>query len=303
MPLPSGTGPGSELAATAHRVRSLGYRTDLLLAGLDGELRAGDGWVAARVPSSPLFWFGNFVLFDAPPGAGDVAEWEATFDRALDGVPVLTRHFGWDVAPAGTAEETDAGAEDGSGLGTGAPSKEGSAAFTDAGYTRIESVVLRCDAPMRAPRSHPTAEVRPIEGAAEWGRVLEIQRGSLPSQRGSTDFDTFQVQQLARDRRLVAAGHGVWYGAFVDGELLATMGLYVVAGIGRCQAVATAPEARRQGLAAALVHAVVTRGLAEQGAREVVMITTPNGPAERVYRSVGFQSVERIASLARARSG
>lgn len=286
-----------------------------MLAGLDGELRAGDGWVAARVPSSPLFWFGNFVLFDAPPGADGIAEWEATFDRALDGVPVLTRHFGWDVAPTGPGDGGSAevcASSNPSALpasplrepgGAKAPLNGGVAAFVEAGYTLIESVVLRCNAPVPAVRSHPTAEVRPLAGDAEWDRVLEIQRGSLPSQRGSTDFDTFQVQQLARDRRLVEAGLGVWYGAFVEGELLATMGLYAVDGIGRCQAVATAPEARRQGLAAALVHAVVTRGLGEQGAREVVMITTPNGPAERVYRSVGFQSVERIASLARARSG
>lgn len=269
------------------QVRSLGYRTDLLLAGLDGEVLGGDGWVAARVPSSPLFWFGNFVLFDAAHEARDVAGWEATFDRALEGVPVLTRHFGWDLAPA------DQGKAD----------QDGIATFTRAGYTLIESVVLRCDAPVRAARSHPSAEVRALKGDAEWERVLEIQRGSLPSQRGSTDFDTFQQQQIARDRRLVAAGHGAWYGAFVQGQLMATMGLYVVDGIGRCQAVATAPEARRQGLAATLVHAVVQRGLVEQGAQEVVMITTPDGPAERVYRSVGFEPIEHIASLARARSG
>ena len=216
--------------------RSLGYATDLMIAEFDGVVLAGPGFLAARTPTSPLFWWGNFVVFEAPPRPGQVAEWAATFDDQVGCVPgVQHRNLAWDT------DSTRTGAHDPQGAlrGSKVPEVElAIAEFLAAGYQRNTSVVLTNSAPHPAPHSQaeqaPTAcLVRPIKGDAEWERVLEIQHASMPSQRSTPTFRTFQTQQRDRDRRLVARGHGEWFGAFVNGQLAATMGLYVHEGVAR----------------------------------------------------------------------
>ena len=187
--------------------RSLGYATDLMIAEFDGVVLAGPGFLAARTPTSPLFWWGNFVVFEAPPRPGQVAEWAATFDDQVGCVPgVQHRNLAWDT------DSTRTGAHDPQGAlhGSKVPEVElAIAEFLAAGYQRNTSVVLMNSAPQPAPHSQaeqaPTAcLVRPIKGDAEWERVLEIQHASMPSQRSTPTFRTFQTQQRDRDRRLVA---------------------------------------------------------------------------------------------------
>lgn len=280
---------------------SLGYATDLMIAAFDGEVVRGSDYYAARTPTSPLFWWGNFVVFDTPPRPGQVAEWAATFDEQVGCVPgVQHRNLAWDTSSTRTVSPDPQGALHGSNV----PEVElAIAEFLAAGYQLNASVVLTNSAPHPAQATRPATAclVRPIQGDAEWDRVLEIQHASMPSQRNTQTFRTFQTAQRDRDRRLVARGHGEWFGAFVQGQLAATMGLYVHQGVARCQSVATAPEFRRQGLCASLVHAVCETGLREMGADQIVMLTTPGGAAERIYTSVGFKAHEVISSVSIAR--
>lgn len=285
---------------------SLGYATDLMIAAFDGEVVRGSDYYAARTPTSPLFWWGNFVVFDTPPRPGQVAEWAATFDEQVGCVPgVQHRNLAWDTPPLAGVDSFDTLVRPSDSHSNPSRDPEAQTAldeFLAAGYQLNTSVVLTNSAPHSAPGSPITQVatpglVRPIQGDAEWDRVLEIQQASLPSQRNTATFRTFQAQQRDRDRRLVGAGHGEWFGAFVQGTLAATMGLYVHQGVARCQSVATAPEFRRQGLCATLVHAVCETGLREMGADQIVILTTPGGAAERIYQSVGFVAHEWIESV------
>src|SRR6516164_3708229 len=67
-------------------IASLGYRTDLMLLGLQGsviEQRAG--YQVIRTPANPTFHWGNFVLLDGPPAPGTVSSWMGTFAREVPG--------------------------------------------------------------------------------------------------------------------------------------------------------------------------------------------------------------------------
>jgi len=62
------------------RVTSLGYRTDLALRALEGGTETDrGGYLVARNPALPDFWWGNFLLLDGPPAAGSASHWLATF--------------------------------------------------------------------------------------------------------------------------------------------------------------------------------------------------------------------------------
>ena len=90
---------------------------------------------------------------------------------------------------------------------------------------------------------------------------------------------------------------GLWFGAFRRGEMVATMGLFVQNGLGRCQGVATAPGHRRKGYCSTMVHAVCSYGYAQMGVEQIVIMTEPGTAARRVYEAVGFKLTERVSSL------
>jgi ribosomal protein S18 acetylase RimI-like enzyme len=262
--------------------RSLGYATDLMIASFDGELLRGEDFVAARTPTSPKFWWGNFVLFANPPGAGDLDRWETTFDGEVGVVPgVEHRTLAWDAIDGRQGEI---------------------AQFLSSGYEFTRSVFLVTGETRPSRRHRRDVQVRPLEKDAEWDRALEIAHDSLEPPQNTASFREFQAQQHRRHRVLVGRGLGKWFGAFKDGAMLATMGLYVRDGLARCQSVATAPSYRRQGLCSTLVHSVCAHGVVQMGAERIVIMTEPSGQAVRVYESVGFRVTERVCSLSLAGS-
>jgi ribosomal protein S18 acetylase RimI-like enzyme len=90
-----------------------------------------------------------------------------------------------------------------------------------------------------------------------------------------------------------AAGRGAWFGAWLDGQLLATLGVVVTDGRGRYQSVDTHPSARRRGLASRLVHDAGVTAVERFGAERLVIVTDSDNHALGVYRGVGFREAER----------
>ncbi len=259
------------------RVKSCGLATDLMLAGFDGEVVHGTGYVAVRTPSNPAFWWGNFVLFAAPPPDGQIARWEAIFDREVGCVAGIEhRNFSWDAVRGE--------------LGN-------AAAFVARGYTLDRAIFLAARSVRRSPHHCEDVVVRPIRSDAEWAGALEVQHQSLAPGQDTASFRAFQSTQMRRSRAMVESGFLSWFGSFIEGRLVATMGLCVQQGVGRCQAVATLPAFRRQGTASTLVHDVCAYGFERMGAAEIWIMTGEDNAAARVYRSVGFEDSERVSSL------
>jgi predicted GNAT family acetyltransferase len=99
--------------------------------------------------------------------------------------------------------------------------------------------------------------------------------------------------RVQNTQMIVAAGHGAWFGAFIEGRLVAQMGLIAGGrGVARFQSVETDPDFRRRGLAGSLVHYVSQYGFHELGARTLVMVADPDYFAIDLYRSVGFAATE-----------
>ena len=78
---------------------SLGWRTDLNFARFDGELIERNDCIVVRTPSNPTYWWGNFLLFDHAPRAGDAAEWTRRFEAEIGRPQAESRHttFGVDA--------------------------------------------------------------------------------------------------------------------------------------------------------------------------------------------------------------
>lgn len=254
---------------------SLGYRTDLIFARFHGRVTDLGEAVAVANPHSPAHYFGNLLIFRAPPQRGDLHRWETLFAQHI-GQPPITPHrlFGWDVPASGPPEMAE---------------------FLDVGYCLEENAVMaasRLQAPLHL---NTRAEYRPVlDTDEEWTRVLDNQVSSREDGYDEAQYRRFKATQLRGLRNMCRAGLGVWYGAFLDGQLVADLGVFWDGrGLLRYQSVGTAPASRRQGLCGSLTYFAGEHARAHFQAERLVIVADEHGVARRVYESVGFEDVER----------
>lgn len=249
-------------------VRSLGFRTDLMIRTLEGsQVTDRGGYLAIRTPQNPGFWWGNFLLFPPPAAPGDPAGWLATFAAEFPRAAHVT--LGIDTGDARTVDAD---------------------AFAAHELEAELSAVLTTTTLHEPPRRNRDAVCRPLDGDADWLQAAEL-RATITAGSPGEDPE-FLHARLAAERALTQAGHGWWFGAFTDGQLAAQLGVISDgAGIARYQNVETHPDARRQGLAGTLVWRAGQHALAH-GARKLVIAADPAEGAIRIYRSVGFVQQE-----------
>jgi ribosomal protein S18 acetylase RimI-like enzyme len=251
-------------------VRSLGFRTDLALLERAGSTieDCGDHLVV-RSPSNPTFYWGNFLLLDHLPAADRVDAWLDRFETALPAA--RHRSFGFDAPHACAADLT---------------------AFADRGLRVDTSTVMT--ATSVHPPVHPNGDAvyRTLESDDDWSASVELTL-ACNDEYEPVGHRMFVERRAASNRALVEAGHGAWFGAFLDTALVSQMGL-VTAGpaLARFQLVETHPDTRGRGLAGTLVHHVSRYGFDTLHAETLVMVADPEYLAIRLYRSVGFSDSE-----------
>jgi ribosomal protein S18 acetylase RimI-like enzyme len=246
-------------------IRSLGYRTDLAILALEGSQVTDQGdYLVIRTTANPDYWWGNFLLLrDLKPGSG--TGWLDTFTAEFPGA----RHLTLGV------DEPDAASVDAGEL---------------PGMTRERNAVMTAAAVHAPPRPNTDAVIRTLAGDVDWRQSFELATALYAGEPGGDA--AFLSAQLKAKRSLTESGHAAWFGAFLDGTLVAQLGLVTgIAGLARYQSVETHPAARRRGLAGTLVWHAGTAAIAA-GTRTLVMVADPDDDAIRVYRSVGFTETE-----------
>jgi GNAT superfamily N-acetyltransferase len=249
-------------------VRSLGYRTDLMIRVLEGSQVEDRGdYLVIRTPRNPTYWWGNFLLLAAPV-RGQAASWVAAFAAEFP----AARHvaIGVDVTEISAVDISDYIAQD----------------------LRLErSSVLIAQELAEPQRPNRRAAYRALSDDADWRQSAELRAAVNAGEPGSDP--EFLHARLKAERALTEAGHGAWFGAFVDGRLVAQLGLITDgSGIARYQNVETHPDWRRRGLAGSLVWQAGWHGLDSLGASTLVIVADPHADAIRVYRTLGFADAE-----------
>lgn len=254
---------------------SLGFRTDVLLLELGGSVfRDAGEYVVVRTPANPGFWWGNYLLYRTPFRPGDaevrVDEFRHEFPDAkhvaigidsIDGDP-------------GTTEELQA-----------------------AGFEVEHSVVMTAEQVVAPPHPNEQATYRFLVSDGDWEQLYH-QSLACAELKVDADYEEFTRRKLARQRSVVEAGHGKWFGAFDGDRLQTSLGLlFDGTGLGRFQNVQTSPDDRGRGLAGTLVHHASTYGFGS--AEKLVMVADPDYLAIRIYRSVGFTDAETQLQIIR----
>lgn len=251
------------------QIRSLGYRTDLMIRLLEGSVVEDRGdYLVIRSLHNPDYWWGNFLLLATPPQAGDAATWVAIFAAEFPDASHVA--LGIDVTEASAVDIGELAAE---------------------GLRLERSAVLTAHEVHAPPHPNRAAVIRELSGDEDWRQAAGLRAVLNAGEPGSEP--AFLRERIAAERGMTDAGHGSWFGAFLDRTLVAQLGLVTDgSGIARYQNVETHPAARRQGLAGTLVWHAARYGLEDLGARTLVMVADPHDVAIRVYRSVGFADAE-----------
>ena len=222
-----------------------------------------------RTPANPSFWWGNFVLV-AP--------------NALSEAPALF-----------AAEFPEA-----SHLAIGVDGTEGEAGG-HAEWERlgisVETDTVLTASSLKIPARPAQADLRTLT-EADREQAARLRHACVESPP-SAQHTAFVTAKIAEERRLCEAGDIAWFGAFVDGEMRAGLGVVLDGrGLARYQHVETHPAFRRRGPASSLVHFAGTQALTK-GARTLVIVADPEAEAIGIYRSLGFTDTERQVKLQR----
>ena len=266
------------MLAYSHRVdvRSLAYRTDLALLRLAGsEIDDRGTHIVVRTPDNPGFRWGNFYLLARPPSADEVDAVIAAYDA--DFAESTHRAFGIDgTTPYGAALDP----------------------LVQVGLKPDTSTVMTATSVNPPPHPNPEATYRRLASDDDWAQRVEISIAVDDGETETTSYLEFVTRRADAERALAEAGHGAWWGAFLDGRLATVMGLVNAGGgLARYQSVETHPEYRGRGLAGTLVHRVAAYGFDDLGAKTLVMVADPEYSAIRIYRSVGFEGTESQTEL------
>jgi ribosomal protein S18 acetylase RimI-like enzyme len=258
------------------QLASLGFRTDLMLLALQGSVVVDGGdHLLVRTPANPGFYWGNFVL------AG-----EAWVDQPLADLVGIFR------AQHPLADHVAIGVDgvDGRVWGDDEVGKCG---------LEVElAVVMTASAVLAPSHPNPDAVCRMLDSDADWLAAADL-HGVDHHDLDPAVYRDYLQRRMAARRELQEAGHGGWFGAFVDERLLCGLGLFTDgSGLGRFQSVETLASARRLGLASTLVHHASMVGQADFGIQDLVMVADPEYSAIRIYRSLGFTDSEIQVQLA-----
>ena len=250
-------------------IRSLGFRTDLMLRRLAGAtVTDHDRYLVVRTEANPTFYWGNFLLFPEPPKPGEPEEWLALFAAEFpDAAHVSIGADGVDGV-LGAADE-----------------------MRQLGLTEELNVVLTTDAvtPPRPPE--PELDLRTPATDEEWEQAVAFR---IAVDEDESDGHRLFVERRTREyRALVATGHGIYLAAFVDGVARAGLGLFAEDGVARYQSVETQQDFRGRGLASALLVEAARQIREQQQVDTFVIVADPDYHAIDIYRRLGFSDTER----------
>lgn len=256
------------------RAADLGFRTELIVLHFGGEIERRDAFTVVRTPANPTIFWGNCLVFDDAPRAGDGDRWPQLFAQHITELQPASRHwaFGW------LADE----------LGEIAP-------LLARDCTLIESLVMMADK-VKACAPRVPAVLRALCDA-DWPALHELQVLARGPEHPYEAYAEFKRRQIAHWRAMVNAGLGQWFGAFAADALVAALGIFAeserVDGVrlARYQHVVTHPGWRRQWLCRALVQLAGDYALSDLDADRLVMIADAHDVARIAYAGAGFIDV------------
>jgi ribosomal protein S18 acetylase RimI-like enzyme len=237
----------------------------------DAEFTPRDDALVIRTAANPGYYWGNCLLLPHAPRDGDLAHWCTRFAAELPEAQHVA--IGFD-APA---------------LAEPLPS------WRAAGFEIEDNAVLTLAAidlaaPI-APLAGGRVQIRELVLPDETAAAVDLQVDCNEHGHEPAGCRRFRERAMDAVRHWQSRGIGSWFGAWVDGALVASCGVVHDGRLGSLRHVETHPEWRRQGLCRALVRAACAQAFGAWGLRQLVVDADPHDVALGIYRALGFRDI------------
>lgn len=262
-------------ATSESRIRTLGLRTDLAIESGRAIVSEHERYIAVRTPDNPGYHFGNFLIFEHAPAAGDEERWPQFFDEVFHS-DAGVRHaaFAWSAG-----EQT-----------------RQIAAFIDRGYTLEDRLVLTA-AQVREFDVPDGLYVRRFRCDNDWNAQFELGMATRDEVYEPEGYARFKAAQIAYHRE-ISAEFGVWLGMFDGAQLVGSCGIYSIGdGLARYQDVGVLPAYHNRGIARCLIGAAGRFAIERFAATQLVIVANADNFARRIYERCGFAPYQRENAL------
>ncbi len=237
----------------------------------------GDAHVITT-PSNPAWRWGHVLVLHGPPQAEGVAHWREIHATCI-GPHQLTPHrmLLWD-GPALDPSTLQAYEADGW------------------KFRSMDVLTLR---ELEQPNFYNSEiEVLQLDDSdSDWDAVLALDVACFGAEANNPNYHIFASRRNKQYKEMVAKGGGHWYGAFLAGELVGSLGIFEGDGLLRYQEIAVIPAHQRKGIASTLIYESALVGLEEFPNHTQVIVTDKDNSSIRVYRSLGFETESYSYSL------
>lgn len=251
--------------------RSLALASDALVMQGQSVFEAYEDRVVMRTPDEPDYWHGNLIIMKHPPGdaLAQVSQFQTDFPDATH------RTIIWDVPGLDPAPLA--------------------AVLIPHGYEVGTSDTLALDAEIRDAQPPDGIVLRPLAGEADWTALTDLQAEVALEEGYDPKLHTpFLQRRNTACRKQIADGMGAWFGAFDDGMLVGSMGVFHDNRIARYQAVETRASHRRRGICAALLVQAAKWALGRAPQARPIIVAEAKSDAGRLYRRMGLRLAETL---------
>ncbi len=169
--------------------------------------------------------------------------------------------------------------------------------FLKHGFRLEKGIVLTAERVHQPQKFHPSVVVRPLETDQEWEDSVPIQVACGNDSLSKEQWEGFARSQLGRYRKMVRAGLGAWFGAYLGEKQVGSLGIFTDGDIGRFQIVSVHPDYQRRGICGAMVFKTASHAFERMGVRTLVMVADEEYHAAKIYESVGFAPTEKIVGV------
>lgn len=258
------------------QIKSLGYRTDFIFNRFDGAIDEKEDYWVVKSSHNPNYFWGNLLLYKKPPQCDDLAKWQRDFKKELDDRRIYHMTFAWDTTDGNVGDPS---------------------AFVADGFELDTSVVLTTDRVVQPRKFNDAVEMRIIKTDEDFEQVLQIQIKTGIQDLSKAAREEFYRKQMKQYKRMITAGLGFWFGAFLNETLIGSLGVFTDAEIARYQIVSTDPSYQRQGVCSTLVFRSAGYVFEHLKCKTLVMVADEDYHAAKIYESVGFRPTQKQVGL------
>jgi GNAT superfamily N-acetyltransferase len=257
------------------KLNSLSLRTNMIFARSESEIIERESYVVVKTPSNPTFHWGNYLIFKHAPGPGQVDTWINIFHKEFSHYKEFEHYvFAWDDLEEPSSPE-----------------------YLLHNFELQKSVSLKSTELVLPKHYNQQVVIRLLESDKDWEDADELQTLTREPGFPYETYKEFKNKLSMAYKKLIANKQGGRFGAFLNNELVADLGIFFEDGLARYQNVATHPDHRKRGICATLVYESGKYALANWPVKTLAMEADPDYHAAKIYESVGFSPVENSYAL------